>query len=101
MIGELGHFALILALVLTVFQGVLPMAGASRGVRSWMAAGRTLAILNALLLTGAFAALAWSFYVSDFSMLNVARNSNSLLPWYYKVAAAWGSSWARPISACF
>jgi cytochrome c-type biogenesis protein CcmF len=90
-IGELGHFALILALVLTVFQGVLPMAGASRGVRSWMAAGRTLAILNALLLTGAFAALAWSFYVSDFSMLNVARNSNSLLPWYYKVAAAWGS----------
>ena len=24
-------------------------------------------------------------------MLNVANNSNSLLPWYYKVAATWGS----------
>ena len=24
-------------------------------------------------------------------MLNVANNSNSMLPWYYKVAATWGS----------
>ncbi|MEF9943745.1 MAG: heme lyase CcmF/NrfE family subunit, partial [Burkholderiaceae bacterium] len=33
----------------------------------------------------------WSFYVSDFSVLNVASNSNSLLPWYYKLSATWGS----------
>ena len=33
MIPEIGHFALILALLLTLVQGVLPIAGAARGDR--------------------------------------------------------------------
>ena len=91
MIAEIGHFALILALILAIVQGVLPLIGASRGIASWMAIARTASYANALFLTIGFGALAWSFYVSDFSLLNVASNSNSLLPWYYKVAATWGS----------
>jgi cytochrome c-type biogenesis protein CcmF len=39
----------------------------------------------------AFGCLIWSFANSDFSVLNVATNSNSQLPLEYKIAASWGS----------
>ncbi|MDO4937928.1 MAG: cytochrome c biogenesis protein CcsA, partial [Sutterellaceae bacterium] len=91
MIAEIGHFALILALVLAAVQFALPLLGAARGIQSWMALSRTVACANALFLTIAFGTLAYSFYISDFTLLNVASNSNSLLPWYYKIAATWGS----------
>ena len=91
MIAEIGHFALILALVMAVIQGVMPLVGAARGIPNWMAVGRMCAAANAVFMTIAFASLAYCFYVSDFTLLNVANNSNSLLPWYYKIAATWGS----------
>ncbi len=37
MIAEFGHYALVLALVLALAQSVLPMVGAHRGIRPWMA----------------------------------------------------------------
>ena len=91
MIPEIGHFALILCLALSIVQGVVPLIGAAKGNRALMAVARPAAIANALFGTIAFGCLAYSFYVSDFSVLNVANNSNSMLPWYYKVAATWGS----------
>ena len=42
MIAEIGDFALILALILAIVQGVLPLIGASRGIASWMAIARTV-----------------------------------------------------------
>lgn len=91
MIAEIGHFALILALVICLVQGVLPMAGTFLRVRSWVDIARPASVASALCLTIAFATLAWSFLASDFSVLNVANNSNSMLPWYYRFAATWGS----------
>ncbi len=91
MIAEIGHFALILGLVMAAVQFVLPLLGSAKGIASWMALARTAAFANTLFMTIAFGALAYSFYVSDFTVLNVANNSNSLLPWYYKIAATWGS----------
>lgn len=91
MIPEIGHFALILCLALSIVQGVVPLIGAAKGNRALMAVARPAAIAYALFGTIAFGCLAYSFYVSDFSVLNVANNSNSMLPWYYKVAATWGS----------
>ncbi len=91
MIAEIGHFALILALVMAVIQGVMPLVGAARGIPSWMAVGKMCAAANAVFMTVAFGTLAYCFYVSDFTVFNVANNSNSLLPWYYKIAATWGS----------
>ncbi len=90
-IPEIGHFALILCLCLSIVQGVLPLVGAARGNRALMAVARPASAGLALFGTIAFGCLAYSFYVSDFSVLNVANNSNSMLPWYYKVAATWGS----------
>ena len=91
MIPEIGHFALILCLALSIVQGVLPLVGAAKDNRALMAVARPAAAANAFFGTVAIGCLAYSFYLSDFTVLNVANNSNSLLPWYYKVAATWGS----------
>jgi cytochrome c-type biogenesis protein CcmF len=91
LIPEIGHFALILALLLALVQGTLPLAGAARGVREWMALARPAAQAQFLCVLVAFGCLVWSFVTSDFSVLNVATNSNTQLPTPYKVAASWGS----------
>ena len=38
-----------------------------------------------------FLFLVFCFLTDDFSVINVAQNSNSKLPWYYKITASWGS----------
>ena len=91
MVPEIGHFALILALLLAVTQGVLPILGASRGVHAWMALARPAAQGQLTFVAIAFGCLAWSFLQNDFSVLNVATNSNSQLPLHYRFAATWGS----------
>ena len=91
MIPELGHFALILALLLALMQGTLPIIGAARRIPVWMALARPVAQGQFLFVAIAFGCLAWSFVNNDFSVLNVATNSNSQLPLQYKFAATWGS----------
>ena len=91
MIGEIGHYALVLALGLALIQGTLPLLGAARGDAGLMALARSSALGQLLFLTIAFAALIQGFVVSDFSLANVAANSHSSKPLIYKVAAAWGN----------
>ena len=91
MTAEIGHFALILALVVSALGGVLTLAGAQLDVRSWMRTGPAAAVSLALAATISICALGYAFVTSDFSVLNVARNSNDTLPWQYRLAAVWGS----------
>jgi cytochrome c-type biogenesis protein CcmF len=91
MIPEIGQLALILALLLALLQGVLPLIGAQRGNVGWMAIARPSAQGQFAFVAIAFACLAWSFLKNDFSVLNVATNSNSQLPMAYRFAATWGS----------
>ncbi|MDQ6917281.1 MAG: heme lyase CcmF/NrfE family subunit [Pseudomonadota bacterium] len=91
MIPELGHFALILALLTAIVQGTLPMLGATVREPRLMALARPAARAQFLLVALAFACLAYSFVTNDFSVQNVATNSNSELPLHYRVAATWGS----------
>lgn len=91
MIPEIGHFALILALIAALIQGILPMAGTALGIRSWVNVARPAVFANAVFCIIAFGCLMWSFYVNDFSVVNVASNSNTLLPWFYRLSATWGS----------
>jgi len=91
MIPELGQFALALALCLALVQCVLPIAGAARGNAAWMAVARPAAQGQFVFVAIAFGCLAWSFANNDFSVLNVATNSNSHLPLQYRIAATWGS----------
>jgi cytochrome c-type biogenesis protein CcmF len=90
-IPELGHFALILALLVAIAQGALPLAGAAYGEPRLMALSKPAARAQFLLVVTAFACLAASFVANDFSVQNVATNSNSELPLHYRVAATWGS----------
>ncbi len=91
MIPELGNFALILALLLAVTQGTLPIIGAARGIPSWIALARPVVQGQFVFLAIAFGCLVYSFVNNDFSVMNVARNSNSELPIQYRIAASWGS----------
>lgn len=91
MIPELGNFALILALLLASIQGTLPIIGAARGIPSWIALARPVVQGQFVFIAIAFFCLAYSFINNDFSVINVAQNSNSKLPLEYRFAATWGS----------
>lgn len=91
MIPEIGQFALIIALLLAVTQASIPMIGAARGNRSWMAVAAPTAQAQFIFVAIAFSCLAYSFITSDFSVYNVFVNSNSHLPLHYRLAATWGS----------
>ena len=91
MIPEIGLFALILALAVAVAQGTLPMIGAARGRTAWMAVGEPAAVLQLFFSLAAFLALMHAHVTSDFTVVNVAQNSNSQMPMLYKVSGTWGN----------
>jgi cytochrome c-type biogenesis protein CcmF len=91
MIVELGHFALILALVVALLQTAVPLIGAAQRRGAWMAAAEPLAVAQLLLLGFAFAALTWAFVTSDFSVALVVSNSHTLKPLIYKISGVWGN----------
>ena len=89
MIVELGHFSVILALLVAL----LPAAAAFAG--DGFAAGPRLARQASFsvfwLCSIGFLGLAYSYLLSDFSVINVASNSHSMKPLIYKFAAMWGN----------
>jgi len=86
MLPELGHFCLILALSLAVLQVVMyPSKLAKFNII------RPLALGQVCFVTMSFALLWVALISDDFSVLYVAQNSNSTLPWYYKLTALWGA----------
>src|SRR5918999_1478600 len=91
MIPEIGQFALILALMVGIVLAVLPQIGAARGIPQLVAVAKPAAQVQFLFVLIAFACLGYSFINNDFSVLNVATNSNSRLPLHYRLAATWGS----------
>lgn len=91
MIPEIGNFSLILALLLASIQGTLPIIGAARGIPSWIALARPVVQGQFVFVLIAFSCLAYSFISSDFSVMNVAKNSNTELPFHFRLAATWGS----------
>jgi len=90
-IPELGHFALVIALLLSMAQALFGLGGAARANFAWLAAARSAAVGQFVFVALAFGALAWAFVQRDFSVLYVATNSHSELPVFYRVAAVWGA----------
>ena len=91
MLVELGHFALVLALLVALVQGTVPLVGASVPSRPLMDLGRSAALLQLGLVALAFAVFMHAHIVSDFSVRNVFENSNTAKPMLYKVTGVWGS----------
>lgn len=91
MIPELGQFSVILALCIALVLGTVPLVGAFRSDARLMSVARPLATGQFLFVLFAFGCLVASFIASDFSVQNVAANSNTKLPVYYRITASWGS----------
>ena len=91
MTPELGVFALILAFCLSLSQACFGLVGAWRDKPAWMSVARPAVTGQFVFVAVAFACLVYSFVNQDFSVLYVARNSNSHLPMFFKVAAVWGA----------
>ena len=91
MINEIGHFALVLAFVLSVLTGTVPLLALRRGWHSLaqLAIPATLVMAAAVILS--FVALVSAFLASDFSVALVASHSHSAKPWIYKFSGTWGN----------
>jgi cytochrome c-type biogenesis protein CcmF len=91
MIDEIGHFALILALCIAALQAVVPLVGAARNDPLLTGWARPAALAQFLFVATAFFALMHAYAVSDFSLANVAANSNSVKPMLYKLTGVWSN----------
>ena len=90
MVPEVGLLALIVALCLSLVLSIFPLIGSYSGDLRLMSQARVLSFGLLLFVALSFACLVWAFVSDDFSVDYVARHSNSLLPWQYKISATWG-----------
>jgi len=91
MIVELGHFALVLAFAVAVYQTIIPLYGAARGSQRLMNVAGAAALTQFFLVAAAFGALIWAYVSSDFSVENVWANSHTAKPLLYKVTGVWSN----------
>ena len=91
MIIEFGHFALLLAFAVALFQMAVPLYGAARTNTALMRVAAPASIAQLFLLAIAFAALTKAYVTSDFSVHNVWANSHSAKPILYKISGVWGN----------
>ena len=88
---EIGHFAAIAAMSAVAAAGLAGLYGVQTRRTIWVGVSRNLVLGHLVLVALSFLILTQAFLADDFSVLYVAENSNSLLPWYYKISAVWGA----------
>jgi len=77
MIAELGHLALILALIMALVQSILPLLGAHLGHGAWMGLARPAARGQSAVRRAGLRLLdVWPSLPNDFSVLLARRRSN-------------------------
>ncbi|MEY3273776.1 MAG: hypothetical protein RLZZ341_2682 [Pseudomonadota bacterium] len=81
---EIGHFALWIALALSVVLGVVPLVGAQTGRTGWMALAKPGSVALFAVTIVSYLSLTAAFVVNDFSVLYVSQHSNSELPLAYR-----------------
>ena len=91
MIAEVGHFALLMALMLAFAGGSLPLWGAYKNDARLIGLATPMALGQFLFTAISFGVLMRGYIVSDFSIENVAKNSHTMKPLLYKIAGVWGN----------
>ncbi|HTW36823.1 MAG TPA: heme lyase CcmF/NrfE family subunit [Rhizomicrobium sp.] len=91
MTGELGQFALCLALSLALVQAFAGLAGARETAAQARAVASGSALGFFVFIALSFGALTYGFVTSDFSIADVADNSHTLKPLIYKITGVWGN----------
>jgi cytochrome c-type biogenesis protein CcmF len=91
MTGELGQFALTLALALALVMAAAGLIGARANVVEARAVANGAALGFFVFVALAFGSLTYGFVTSDFSIVTVAQNSHTLKPLIYKITGVWGN----------
>ncbi|MDR7039444.1 cytochrome c-type biogenesis protein CcmF [Methylobacterium sp. BE186] len=91
MLVEVGHFALALALALSLVQAVMPIWAARTGDPALRQVATPAALGAFACVLFAFAALTYAHATSDFSVQNVVENSHTTKPFLYKLSGVWGN----------
>lgn len=91
MIALFGKITLVLALVLSLLQSVLPLGGFWRHNPYLLAFARPLAWGQLMFVVIAYTLLTSAFVSNDFSIAYVAANSHPSLPLMYRLTAVWGA----------
>lgn len=90
MIGELGLFALVIALLFASLLATMPTLGLWLHKSSWVAAAPLYARAQFIFVSVSYLCLTLCFLQNDFSLRYVLANSSLTLPWFYKICAVWG-----------
>jgi cytochrome c-type biogenesis protein CcmF len=91
MVPEIGYFALLVALFISVVQSATPFVASRRRDPTVAAFAERAALAQFVFLVVAFASLIYAFVTSDFSVEVVAANSHTSKPLLYKIAGVWGN----------
>lgn len=91
MLAEIGQFALIIACMLSLLQTIYPLYGIYTRQQSAIESAKLLTILQFVFVALSFVILSYLFLSNDFTVSYIATNSNSELPWYYRLSAVWGA----------
>lgn len=85
MIPSIGNLLLFIALGISFVQVFTPFCKTKK-ITSWY-----ISLIVLLLVLGSFCCLIYAYVVSDFSVLNVFKNSNTHKPLIYKITGTWGN----------
>ena len=91
MIVELGHYALVLAVVTAFAQCAFPLWGAVVRDPALQSMARPSAFVTFILVVLSYGALTYAYVSSDFSVANVVMNSHSTKPLIYKISGVWSN----------
>ena len=91
MTPEVGYFALLLALFVSVTQSAMPFVAARRRDLAVAAFVDQAALAQLMFIVIAFASLIYAFVTSDFSVEVVTANSHTTKPLLYKISGVWGN----------
>ena len=91
MLAEIGQFSLAIACMLALLQMVYPLYGIYARQQSAIESAKILTILQFVFVLLSFVILSYLFLINDFTVTYIANNSNSALPWYYRLSAVWGA----------
>jgi cytochrome c-type biogenesis protein CcmF len=89
-VPELGSFSLILALCFALLQAGVALWGYYRKQAAYFSVSNIAALGQFSFLSFAMLCLIVSFLMNDMSVIYVREHSHQLLPFLYKVGAAWG-----------
>src|SRR5262249_15540955 len=91
MIPELGHYALVLALAMSLVQSVAPMIGVHKHDAMLIRVASSTALMQFVFVALSFLTLIACYVASDFSVATVYENSHSMMPLVYKFTSVWGN----------